>query len=158
MAFQNISLSALILRQISDSYRATRQARRIPAPYPSNHENAPSWPGSPERQDRPCVPKPNPVPPGWPRQLPLRNNGRPYRARGALVAIMRFAAGNKKPDFLLEAGTLNGLLSQSSVVASATPDGCHWPTNPFRNWQRALGDRKLQKLSTITSTERYDVV
>ncbi|WP_349253147.1 hypothetical protein [Bradyrhizobium sp. CIAT3101] len=37
--------------------------------------------------------------------------------RGDLAAILRFAAGKKNPDFLSEAGALNGLLSQASVVA-----------------------------------------
>ncbi|QOZ24082.1 hypothetical protein XH93_11205 [Bradyrhizobium sp. CCBAU 51753] len=37
--------------------------------------------------------------------------------RGALAAILRFAAGKKNPDFLSEAGALDGLLSQASVVS-----------------------------------------
>lgn len=37
--------------------------------------------------------------------------------RGDLAAILRFAAGKKNPDFLSEAGALDGLLSQASVVA-----------------------------------------
>ncbi|WP_407185163.1 hypothetical protein [Bradyrhizobium centrosematis] len=37
--------------------------------------------------------------------------------RGDLAAILRFAAGKKNPDVLSEAGALNGLLSQASVVA-----------------------------------------
>ena len=37
--------------------------------------------------------------------------------RGDLAAILRFAAGKKNPDILTEAGVLNGLLSQASVVA-----------------------------------------
>jgi site-specific DNA recombinase len=37
--------------------------------------------------------------------------------RGDLAAILRFAAGNENPDFLSEAGALDGLLSQASVVA-----------------------------------------
>ena len=37
--------------------------------------------------------------------------------RGDLAAILRFAAGKKNPDFLSEAGVLDGLLSQASVVA-----------------------------------------
>lgn len=34
--------------------------------------------------------------------------------RGDLPAILRFAAGKKNPDFLSEAGALDGLLSQGS--------------------------------------------
>ncbi|MGY4497858.1 hypothetical protein ACVWYH_001785 [Bradyrhizobium sp. GM24.11] len=37
--------------------------------------------------------------------------------RGDLAAILRFAAGKKNPDFLSEAGALDSLLSQASVVA-----------------------------------------
>ncbi|WP_407114737.1 recombinase family protein [Bradyrhizobium sp. LMG 9283] len=37
--------------------------------------------------------------------------------RGDLAAILRFAAGKKNPDFLSEAGALDGLVSQASVVA-----------------------------------------
>ncbi|WP_271593818.1 recombinase family protein [Bradyrhizobium sp. CCBAU 65884] len=37
--------------------------------------------------------------------------------RGDLAAILRFAAGKKSPDFLSEAGALDVLLSQASVVA-----------------------------------------
>ncbi|KRQ88640.1 hypothetical protein CQ10_37965 [Bradyrhizobium valentinum] len=37
--------------------------------------------------------------------------------RGDLAAILRLAAGKKNPDFLSEAGALDGLLSQASVVA-----------------------------------------
>ncbi|WP_036044847.1 recombinase family protein [Bradyrhizobium yuanmingense] len=37
--------------------------------------------------------------------------------RGDLAAILRFAAGKKNPDFLSEAGALDDLLSQASVVA-----------------------------------------
>jgi len=39
--------------------------------------------------------------------------------RGDLAAILRFAAGKKKPDLLSEVGALDGLLSQASVVAGA---------------------------------------
>ncbi|UFX44297.1 MULTISPECIES: hypothetical protein [Bradyrhizobium] len=37
--------------------------------------------------------------------------------RGDLAAILRFAADKKNPDFLSEAWALDGLLSQTSVVA-----------------------------------------
>ncbi|WP_439397051.1 recombinase family protein [Bradyrhizobium sp. PMVTL-01] len=37
--------------------------------------------------------------------------------RGDLAAILRFSAGKKNPDFLSEAGALDGLLSRASVVA-----------------------------------------
>lgn len=37
--------------------------------------------------------------------------------RGDLAAILQFAAGKKNPDFLSEAGALDSLLSQASVVA-----------------------------------------
>lgn len=37
--------------------------------------------------------------------------------RGDLAAILRFAAGKKNPDSLSQAGVLDGLLSQASVVA-----------------------------------------
>ena len=37
--------------------------------------------------------------------------------RGDLAAILRFVAGEKNPDFLSEAGVLDDLLSQGSVVA-----------------------------------------
>jgi len=33
--------------------------------------------------------------------------------RGDLAAILRFAAGKKKPDLLSEVGALDGLLSQA---------------------------------------------
>jgi len=39
--------------------------------------------------------------------------------RGDLAAILRFAAGKRNPDFLSEAGAIDGLLSQVSVVAGA---------------------------------------
>lgn len=45
--------------------------------------------------------------------------------RGDLAAILQFAAGKKNPDFLSEAGALDSLLSQASVVAGgATSDYC----------------------------------
>ncbi len=37
--------------------------------------------------------------------------------RGDLAAILTFAAGKKKPDFLLEAGLLGELVSPASLVA-----------------------------------------
>ncbi len=37
--------------------------------------------------------------------------------RGDLAAILRFAANKKNPDVLSEAGVLEGLLSQKSLVA-----------------------------------------
>ena len=37
--------------------------------------------------------------------------------RGDLGAILRFAAGKKKPDFLSKAEALDNLLSQGSLVA-----------------------------------------
>ena len=39
--------------------------------------------------------------------------------RGDLFAILHFAAGKRNPDFLSEAGALDGLLSQVSLVAGA---------------------------------------
>ncbi|MEK9282339.1 MULTISPECIES: hypothetical protein [unclassified Bradyrhizobium] len=52
-------------------------------------------------------------------QVTLVRNGEELAVvlRGDLAAILRFAAGKKNPDFLSQAGALDGLLSQASVVA-----------------------------------------
>ncbi|WP_246648856.1 hypothetical protein [Bradyrhizobium canariense] len=46
--------------------------------------------------------------------------------RGDLAAILRFAAGKKNPDFFSEAGALDGLLSQASVVAGTCTVSNRW--------------------------------
>lgn len=58
-----------------------------------------------------------------------------------LAAILRFTAGKKNPDFLSEAGALDGLLSQASVVAG-TNDSCVEDVSAPRTYlEHELGHR-----------------
>ena len=71
--------------------------------------------------------------------------------RGDLAAILRFAAGKKNPDFLSEAGVLDGLLSQASVVAGrrnarSLRNGPGDPENSESPVSMVAGGRKTRSL------------